>query len=297
MTTALRPLTTGELLDRTFSIYRNNFILCAGIAILAPALKLILDLSQAAVGVNPTRALNTSVLGSYFLFLVVYIVGAVLSSAATVYAVSMVHLGKTATIADSYKSIGRYFGRLLLLVVLITLIMVGIAMLVVLPAVLSVAMRDLAALFGILALVGGLVAVVLIVHFYARLSLSMASCVLEKVGSIQAIRRSSLLSKGATGRIWLILLLTGIISAALSFAITVPLVAVATASHMTVFVTTVLLVSGQFVATTLAAPIATVAMVLVYYDQRVRKEAFDLQLMMEAIGQAPQTQAAANPIG
>jgi hypothetical protein len=34
-----------------------------------------------------------------------------------------------------------------------------------------------------------------------------------------------------------------------------------------------------------ANPIATIAIALIYYDQRVRKEAFDLQLMMEAIGQ------------
>src|SRR5215471_11262391 len=46
MTTALRPMTTGEILDRTFNLYRNNFILFAGIAVLPPALKLILDLIQ-----------------------------------------------------------------------------------------------------------------------------------------------------------------------------------------------------------------------------------------------------------
>jgi hypothetical protein len=60
---------------------------------------------------------------------------------------------------------------------------------------------------------------------------------------------------------------------------------------------TVLLSCGGFIAGTLAAPIATIALALVYYDQRVRKEAFDLQLMMEAIGQEPQSQSAAAPIG
>jgi hypothetical protein len=43
---------------------------------------------------------------------------------------------------------------------------------------------------------------------------------------------------------------------------------------------------GDFVASTLAYPIATIAVSLIYYDQRVRKEAFDLQFMMEAMGQA-----------
>jgi hypothetical protein len=43
---------------------------------------------------------------------------------------------------------------------------------------------------------------------------------------------------------------------------------------------------AQFVGTALAGPIATVAMALLYYDQRVRKEAFDLQWMMQSIPSA-----------
>jgi hypothetical protein len=32
--TLLRPMSTGEILDRTFNLYRNNFVLLAGIAVL-----------------------------------------------------------------------------------------------------------------------------------------------------------------------------------------------------------------------------------------------------------------------
>ena len=46
----------------------------------------------------------------------------------------------------------------------------------------------------------------------------------------------------------------------------------------------------------LIAPILTVPLTLIYYDQRVRKEAFDLQLMMESLGENP-NQAAAAPVG
>lgn len=302
MTTALRPLNTGELLDRTFSIYRNNFVLFAGIAILVPALQLILNVARASAGMIPRGLSTREDTINYFLgigiALVIGIVGGVLASAATVYAVSMVHLGKTTTITDSYRSISRYFGRLLLLVVLISLVFLGISLLVVVPVVLAVATPDTASLFGILAVIGGLAAIVLVVHFYARLSLSMASCVVEQVSATEAIRRSSFLSKGATGRIWLILILAGVINLALSFAVTVPLTALAVSTHMSLFMTVVLLSCGQLIATTLAAPIATISLVLVYYDQRVRKEAFDLQLMMESLGQAlPGQAASASPIG
>jgi len=33
MNTALRPMSTGEVLDRTFNLYRNHFLLFSGIAI------------------------------------------------------------------------------------------------------------------------------------------------------------------------------------------------------------------------------------------------------------------------
>lgn len=302
MTTALRPMSTSELLDRTFSIYRNNFVLFAGIAILTPALLLILDLSRATLGLTPTPVLSPLDLGNQFLFLgltvLVNLIGGVLASAATVHAVSMVHLGKTTTIAESYRSIGRYFGRLLLLVALITIIFIGIVMITVVPTVLATTVPNGALPFGILAGFAFIATAILIVHYYARLSLSWASCVLEKVPALQAIRRSNFLSKGASGRIWLIVILTGLIGGALSFAISAPIAAIATTTRMSLFMMTLLLSCGQFVATTLATPIATVSMVLVYYDQRVRKEAFDLQLMMEAVSQPSPDQAiAATPMG
>jgi hypothetical protein len=34
MTTQLRPLSTGELLDRTFSLYRSHFVVFLGIVAL-----------------------------------------------------------------------------------------------------------------------------------------------------------------------------------------------------------------------------------------------------------------------
>ena len=46
-----------------------------------------------------------------------------------------------------------------------------------------------------------------------------------------------------------------------------------------------------FLAQALVAPLATISFSLIYYDERVRKEAFDLQLMMDALD-APVLQGA-----
>ena len=45
MVTVLRPLSTSELLDRTFHLYRNNFVVFAGIAALPQLVVLALQLA------------------------------------------------------------------------------------------------------------------------------------------------------------------------------------------------------------------------------------------------------------
>lgn len=72
MSTPLRPLSTGELLDRTFNLYRNNFMLFAGIAVLAAlifvaALVLLLTLGFSV----PTPGANVdagAVLGAFAIY-------------------------------------------------------------------------------------------------------------------------------------------------------------------------------------------------------------------------------------
>jgi hypothetical protein len=45
----LRPLTLGEILDRTFTLYRSHFVLFIGIAGISQALILVVQLSQMAL--------------------------------------------------------------------------------------------------------------------------------------------------------------------------------------------------------------------------------------------------------
>jgi hypothetical protein len=52
---------------------------------------------------------------------------------------------------------------------------------------------------------------------------------------------------------------------------------------------TVLMQVGHFIASALVAPVSTIGFALFYYDLRVRKEAFDLQMMMQSIGTEPAT--------
>jgi hypothetical protein len=301
MDLTLRPMSTSQVLDRTFSLYKSNFLLFAGIAALPPALKLGLDLLQLLLAFSEkTRATTGIAAASAFGVLVLaiaYLAGAVLASAASVYAVSMVHLGKPTTIGSSYKTISPYFWRLLGVGLLIGLMLLGIALVVAIPFIFSMVLSGtMQVVAGVVAALVAIVGLLLLVHVYARFSLAVAACVLEKASVVNAIRRSGTLTKNATGRIWLVLLLTVVLTWALTFALVLPggviMVAV---KHNGFLIGSLWVQCGEFIATTIATPILTISLVLIYYDLRVRKEAFDLQLMMEAVGQPAPPQAFAAP--
>jgi len=304
MNTALRPMSTSEILDRTFNLYRNNFLLFAGIPILPPALKVILDVLQllsnpmtpspnGTIGIGSRGGeLTGAQVGGGLLLLLVYLFGAIMASSATVYAVSMVYLGKPVTIGGSYSGIWPRIGRLIGLFLMIVIIMVGLGLVVIgIPLLIFRSVRSPELILVII-----LVGLPLLLHLYVCLSLAPAVCIVENAGVIQSLNRSMALTRGTRGRIWLVFLLTFVIQMALGFAIGIPVGIVSVTTHSIALTTTLVLISNFFVST-LVAPILTIPLVLMYYDQRVRKEAFDLQLMMEALGQPLPAQAnTATPI-
>jgi hypothetical protein len=55
--------------------------------------------------------------------------------------------------------------------------------------------------------------------------------------------------------------------------------------------TLTLIYAAGFVSGSLTGPLATIGISLLYYDERVRKEAFDLQLMMLSLEPSPTSAA------
>ena len=328
MDLVLRPMSTSQVLDRTFHLYRNNFVLFAGIAILTPALKLIALLIQLKIFgpvVIPQQpnALTPQFLQAFFVrvvigFLVgvvIYLVGTALASSATAYAVSMVHLGKTTTIAESYRRVKPIFLRILWLLCVMVMFTFGpLVLSYVLIFALAFAMPLLmrgsdpqvglmiATLGGVLLILVGIIgAVIWMLYALCRYALAVPACTLEKLPARISLVRSRFLTYGAKWSILGIVILTGLMSVILTYALQLPALLASNAfimsarSHLTM-AATVWIYIADFLGGALAGPVTTIALVLVYYDQRVRKEAFDLQLMMEAVGQAaPAPPAAAAP--
>jgi hypothetical protein len=325
MDSALRPMSTSQVLDRTFSLYRNNFALFAGIAMLTPALQLVAQLIQLALLGRPLAPdpgkFDPVTVQKYFLqiaigmvaALVVYMIGAAFATSATIYAVSMVHLGKSTTIRESYRVVRPNFWRIVGLLIRVFFlafwpIITGYAMIFAMGFMMAAAGRrpetSAAVLAGVVVLIAAGIVLFGIPWMFVslcRYALSVVACTLEKLPARYSVVRSKFLSKGRKGGIFLVYFLYVLLAFVLTYVLQLPALIANGIAWYSLGVhigvgSIVWIYLATFLGSTIAGPIATIAIALIYYDQRVRKEAFDLQLMMEAVGVTqpgqPQAQAA-----
>ena len=316
MTEILRPMSTGELMDRTLGLYRKNFKLFVGIASLGPAAYLVFQLltvGSASIQAGTPQAVSpfsAASLGLGFLagFLIM-LAGTAIAHAATVRAVAAVHLGLPIRIVDAYKSlkgrIWRVLGVFFCMGLLATLAafcaIMLIAVVVVMLRLLLVGSspaspgREVAIIVGFIGFGTILVVFVCAAVVWVRYALAIACCVVEDLGVIKSIKRSAALSKGSRFRIFLIytvfLILALVVGAALG-----GLAGGVGALIPYIPARFILLYLASFVAGALTGPLATIGIALVYYDERVRKEAFDLQLMMDSLSPPAPLADAAVPI-
>ncbi len=301
MTEPLRPMSTGQLLDHTFALYRKNFFLFVGIATVGPAANVIFQLltvganvgapfGQRRLMVNPSDV-ATFVLGM-FLGYVILLAGMAVSHAATVKAVAAVHLGRAISISGAYKALR---GRILSLfgtLILIFLIMCGVVFVVglsMVPVFLVIGMLGRSSHNPAAAVVTGAAAIVVflaisaaMIWLFARYALAIQACIVENLGPAASLRRSNFLTRGDRWRavaIYGVFLLLGMI---LGFGLGAIGGAVGTLFHNRIAAAVVIYLAG-FIAGSLTGPLATIGLSLLYYDERVRKEAFDLQLMMSSL--------------
>ncbi len=323
MESNLRPLTLGEILDRTAQLYRTNFLLFAGIFSVYAGVALVLNLIQIGLGaflkaqhMAGAVVWMTVITTGVNLLALFLLLGA--ATAAISRAVAWVHLGEPATIRGAYLSILPRLGRYLWLMAIT-------AFRVWLPFVLLYA-----GLIGTLVFYGGFNgagtptgaanpqhAAILIVVFLAfflllipvviytllmsvRYSLAIPACVVEDLKARKAIRRSIQLAKDSWGRIFLLMLLVGVIKLGL-VGITQFFVFVFAFKHPGQPLGPGVLALSQvigFFTNSFLGPIWAAGITLFYYDQRVRKEGYDIEWMMQAAGlTAPVTQPAEDAEG
>ena len=267
----LRPLSLGELLDRTFFLYRRHFLLFVGISAIPYSLFFAANLAtvlipaiarQANLGQIQFAGISAVAATIRLLTLLVGLIAFLTAVAATVHAVSEIYAGSMPTIRESWASVrgesGTIFGVMFL--------------------------------SGLLLIAGLIAFVIPMFYIMCRLSVAIPSAVLENLGPAESIRRSFALTRNFAGRAFMIYLLYfamvfGII-AVFQFPFAMLLVMNAKQPQL-VIIWTIVMQLGNFIGSSLVAPVSMISFAIFYFDLRVRKEAFDLQMMMNAIGADP----------
>jgi hypothetical protein len=257
----LRPLSLGEILDRTFALYRRNFLLFFGITALPQLLVLGFNLSQMLLTgrLGAPKVLSGSSIGlgiiGMLMGLIVYLVAYLFAHGGTVYAVSDLYLGRSTSIGASLRRMRGQAGSLLGVLILNGLVVAVAFIFLIVPG----------------------------VYMACRLITCVPAALLENRGPRESLERSFALTKDNAGRSFVIYLLYFSILYAMFFLLAFPfLLAIAFSAKNPAMVTwwTILMQVGSSLAAILVTPIFTIASTVFYYDLRVRKEAFDLQIMM-----------------
>jgi hypothetical protein len=301
-------LSLGELLDRAFLLYRRNFRLFAGIMMLPSILILPMRFFQLRRRSVPFPWVKTAgqphefafAVLSMFLYWIIYAI----AEAATTNAVADEYLGRHSTIREAY---GKIRGRLwrvmgvtltvyiwtlvLIFFFLIIGIVAGVALIDILKMEDAVKSPFIVAIPVVLAIAGCLVGILL----SARYTLSLPAVLLEDLKGWRAIRRSVELSRGRRGQIFVAVLLGLVVSYSAAILFQGPIYGLIAAmgikGRVPGWLHFCLALSGT-IGTALASPLLMIVLVLCYYDQRIRKEGFDLQHMMTSLPESKPANAA-----
>ncbi|MFD7547231.1 hypothetical protein [Streptomyces sp. NPDC059816] len=301
----LRPLGVGELLDGTVSTMRTYWRTVLGIALTVSVVTQVVAVLAQGYLLNEidTTALDDSsasieevgealvgVFASLGAILVITLLGTIFATALLTMVTSRAVLGKPVSTAEAWADarpqLPRLFGlTLLLLVIPVSIVGIGVT-----PGILVSVNGGNGVLLAVL---GGLAALVVAIWMMIRLSLASPALMLEKQSLGKSMGRSLKLVQGAWWRIFGITLLAGVLANILASIIAIPFTVIAAivdgggASGLlntTGGSWTFLIISGvgAVVASTLTFPVTAGITVLLYIDQRIRREGLDLELARAA---------------
>jgi hypothetical protein len=263
MTNALRPLTVGELLDRTFYLYRRHFLMFVGISAVPNLILLAFQLFQLVL-VPVTLGGAVATLFWLLATILIYFITIAVSQGATIIAVSEIQLDRQTSASEAFAAIRSRIGEL-------SLVFLGM---------------------GLRILLGFLFFIIPGIYLAIVWSLAIPAAVLERQTLSGALSRSADLTRGHRRRIFVIYMLLLVLVYVVTIVMQLPTMAIVTlwvgtlSSNEMPASAQILLALSNFATTSLVSPIMTIALSLVYYDERVRKEAFDLQHMMEQLDRA-----------
>jgi hypothetical protein len=292
----LRPLTLAELLDRSFSTYKRHLWLFVGImavpAIFATLYAVVAQLLTRPIvpGTPPEEIMRrmAPIMAGALGFSVMYLLIYAFALGATTIAVAHLYKGQAITVGASYREVRRHGWRMVLLLVWGTLRVGGVwfGLLVltgILSAIVALGSPVVSGLVFVLGMFGGLL---LAGYIAVRYGVAVPAVVLEDLSAGRALARSVELTEGHRGRVFLIILCAMMISYASAALLQGPFMMGAFLAGPGTPAAIALTIAGAVlggIGGMFSGPIMIIGLAMVYYDLRIRKEALDLQMMLDSL--------------
>uniref|UniRef100_A0AAU2JN35 Glycerophosphoryl diester phosphodiesterase membrane domain-containing protein n=1 Tax=Streptomyces sp. NBC_00049 TaxID=2903617 RepID=A0AAU2JN35_9ACTN len=295
----LRPLGLGEILDGAVATMRAHWRSVLPITLVVATVvqvisvfvqKYLLEDVFLNIGADPAGEMRIEDVGTTVSVAAatqfLQILGTLVVTAMLTMIFSRAVLGQTSSVSTAWREARPQLLRLFGLTALLGLGAVLLGVVLVLPGALS-DNGSLVAL-GIVAWIG------LVVWLGIKFSLASPALMLEKSTVVKAFARSSKLVKGSWWRIFGITVLTSIITGIVAAMIVFPLQlagilnsggglqSIEDGSAQTAWATLILTAVGVIIAQTIVMPIQSGVTVLLYVDQRIRREGLDLELARAA---------------
>lgn len=315
----LQPLDAGQIISGAFATFRAHWrtamTLVVGVAVLTEGVNAVISkylvddsrLDDLRDETDPSwgdiaHAFTGSV-GATFLVMLTSVIGVILTSGLLTVVVSRAVLGRPVSLRASWQDARPRLPQLLGLAVLLPLALVTVIAVAVLPgALIAWAGSEDGGLS--LASLGLLVAAVVCLWQWNLWNLAAPALVLEKQGVTTAMKRSVKLVNGSWWRVLGVQLLAVLITGIASLVIQLPFIAIANAvgngngglfstSGQADWPTVVISAIGGVIAATVTLPVSASAVSLLYVDQRIRREALDIDLARAA--KIPGYEASASP--
>jgi hypothetical protein len=270
-TPQFQPMSVGQILDQTFRLYREHFVrfftIVAVVYVPVGLLSILLialvfqettqiTVDQQTGAIDASGAVASMITTGVIALLAM--VGTQLCNGALIKNVSEAYLGRQSSVGEAYRFVLPKIGTLIWASFLV----------------------------GVIVMIGFVLLIVPGVIFALWFALTTPAIVAENLKASRGMSRSKALASGNLGKIFGTLFIVAVISwivqvlfqwggGLLTGGISdTPLAAVV--------LTQVFSIIGQIVA----MPIGATAMILLYYDLRIRKEGFDLEMMAQSLGGA-----------
>ena len=296
MITDLRPLSIGEILDRTINLYRSRFALFFGIVIPPTALyyalyALIFTLySQTYRSAGHHGLLKLLAYTSNYLPYLLHPILLSLALAAINKTVLNLYSDQPVGLSRAYRQIQPHWRRYIAIRFLVVMVGFGPMLLY-----MAIVFRGESLQTSVSSMFDGNSPFVFffpLLLFYGcgylvsiRLAFAVPASVCENLGVASSIKRSLVLTRKCTGRILLLAMMFVALSYGLmyptSFAFHAGSLRTWQGHKATGLLFTTLGWVGSFLIGSVLYPLYSIAAALLYIDQRIRKEGFDIELMMQ----------------